>query len=79
MTLIVDTSVWIEFFRGQADYHDALLPLIEQGKVLALECIFGELLQGARGERERLIHCRSRATREGSSVVIGQETQRGTA
>ena len=53
MTLIADTSVWIEFFRGKEDYHAALLPLIEQGQVLALECVFGELLQGARDDRER--------------------------
>jgi predicted nucleic acid-binding protein len=51
--LIVDTSVWIEFFRGEKDYHAALLPLIEAGHITALEGIFGELLQGARDERER--------------------------
>ena len=55
MTLIVDTSVWIEFFRGQEDYHAALVPLVERGEVWALECVFGELLQGARDERERLV------------------------
>ena len=53
--LIIDTSVWIEFFRGRADYHSALLPFIEHGQVLALECVFGELLQGARDERERRV------------------------
>jgi len=53
--LIIDTSVWIEFFRGKANYHTALLPFIEQGQVLALECVFGELLQGARDERERRV------------------------
>ncbi len=53
MTVIVDTSVWIEFFRGEEEYHAALMPLIEQGRVLALECVFGELIQGARDERER--------------------------
>ncbi len=53
--LIIDTSVWIEFFRGKAIYHTALLPFIEQGQVLTLECVFGELLQGARDERERRV------------------------
>jgi predicted nucleic acid-binding protein len=55
VTLIVDTTVWIEFFRGKLDYHQRLLPLIEAGQVLALQCVFGELLQGARTERERAV------------------------
>lgn len=55
MNLIVDTSIWIEFFRGEEAYHTALVPLIEQGRVLAHECVFGELLQGARTERERVV------------------------
>jgi predicted nucleic acid-binding protein len=53
--LIVDTSVWIEFLRAQHGYHAALLPLIEEGQVIALECIFAELLQGTRNERERKV------------------------
>jgi predicted nucleic acid-binding protein len=55
VTLIVDTTVWIEFLRGKPDYHQNLLPLMERGQVLALQCVFGELLQGARNERERAV------------------------
>ncbi len=50
--IISDTSVWIEFFRGKISYRDFMGPLIEDGKVFALECIFGELLQGVRTQRE---------------------------
>jgi predicted nucleic acid-binding protein len=45
--MIADTSVWIEFLKGRADYQ-ILDTLLNEGRVFAIECIFGELLQGAR-------------------------------
>lgn len=53
--IIADTSVWIEFFRGNMDYLDFMGPLIEEKKIFALECIFGELFQGVRTKREAYI------------------------
>ena len=50
--ILVDTSVWIEFFRGNPAYFQELSRLIEERKIMALGCVFGELLQGARSERE---------------------------
>lgn len=52
--LIADTSIWIEFLKGKKEYLPLAL-LIEERVVFAVECIFGELLQGSRSERERKI------------------------
>jgi predicted nucleic acid-binding protein len=56
MTL-VDTSVWIEFFRQRdLSIDDVLVTLMENGEAVALSAVFGELLQGAKNEEEeRLI------------------------
>jgi predicted nucleic acid-binding protein len=51
--IIVDTSVWIEFLRGHPPYQSAMISLLEERRVPALDCIFGELLAGAKSERER--------------------------
>lgn len=53
--IIVDTSIWIEFFRGNAPYFDQVSAVLEQNDALALSPIFGELLQGAKGNAERSI------------------------
>lgn len=51
--VILDTSVWIEFFKGKEPYFKEVLGLIESRSVIALEPVFGELLQGALSNRER--------------------------
>ena len=53
--IIADTSVWIEFFRKREPIFAFLSKQVEVSKVLTLSCIFGELLQGAKGEREATI------------------------
>ncbi|HOV64795.1 MAG TPA: PIN domain-containing protein [Spirochaetia bacterium] len=53
--IIIDTSVWIEFLKGGQSYSSAVKVLLEQREVLAVECIFAELLQGAKTDRERTI------------------------
>ena len=53
--ILVDTSVWIEFFRGRNPVFNDLLERLEERNILALECVFAELLQGAKGTRERAI------------------------
>jgi len=53
--IIIDTSVWIEFLKGEQSYSSLVKVLLEQREVLAVECIFAELLQGTRTDRERSI------------------------
>ncbi|MBF0106697.1 MAG: PIN domain-containing protein [Deltaproteobacteria bacterium] len=50
--IIPDTSVWIEFFRGNALIHHTLTSEIERQNINAVECVFAELLQGAKNKRE---------------------------
>ncbi len=50
--IILDTSVWIEFLKNNPDYFSDVKSLLENQQVLAVECIFGELLQGAKSKRE---------------------------
>jgi len=49
--ILVDTSVWIDFFRGKASAI-YLTDLIERREIAAIGCIFAELLQGARNDEE---------------------------
>ncbi len=44
--ILVDTSIWIEFFRGNEPYFTKLKEIIESSDVLAHEVVFGELLKG---------------------------------
>ncbi|WP_061209325.1 PIN domain-containing protein [Leptospira borgpetersenii] len=50
--ILVDTSVWIEFFRGNEPYFSELKELIESSEVLVHEVVFGELLQGCKNKNE---------------------------
>jgi len=53
--ILIDTSIWIEFLKAKSPYYDEVSDLLEENRVLALSCIFGELLQGAKSKRERTI------------------------
>jgi len=53
--IVIDTSVWIEFLKQNPLYASKVDELLENSEVLAIECIFGELLQGARNKREKRI------------------------
>jgi hypothetical protein len=51
--ILVDTSVWVEFFRGIKSENTArLISEIEHGNVIACSFVFAELMQGARDEAE---------------------------
>jgi predicted nucleic acid-binding protein len=50
--IILDTSVWIEFFKNNPVINPPVKSFLENQKILALECIFAELLQGAKNKRE---------------------------
>lgn len=50
--VIADTSIWIEFLKNNEPYFSKLLGLFEENQVLGIECVFGELLQGALNNQE---------------------------
>ena len=54
--IVLDTSIWIEYFKRNNDYKLIIDNLLRAKKVLAIDFIFGELLQGAReNEKETII------------------------
>jgi predicted nucleic acid-binding protein len=53
--IIVDTSIWIEFLKKNPKIFPSMQVLLEKQNAIALGCIFGELLQGAKSEREKKI------------------------
>ena len=53
--IILDTSIWIEFLKGNLYYFTIVRQLLENQEVMVVECIFGELLQGAKNKEENEI------------------------
>ena len=53
--IILDTSVWIEHLKNNQNFFPKISKLLENGEILAVECIFGELLQGVKNKFEREI------------------------
>lgn len=53
--VVADTSIWIEFLRRHQPYFVLVSELLEKNNILAISPIFGELLQGAHGNTERVI------------------------
>jgi rRNA-processing protein FCF1 len=51
--IIVDTSIWIDFLKNNRKIFSLMQKLLEKNRVLAVECIFGELLQGVKSKREK--------------------------
>lgn len=52
MSIVFDTSIWIEYFKGKPEYFDKCQQFLEKGEVKTTDIIFGELLQGALNKRE---------------------------
>lgn len=50
--VLVDTSIWIEFFKKNDPVFSHLRELVESGDVIVHEIIFGELLQGCKNKSE---------------------------
>ncbi|WP_339700086.1 PIN domain-containing protein [Algoriphagus aquimarinus] len=50
--VLIDTSVWIEFFKANPFYFDTCMELIDHAEIFSIELIFAELMQGAKGKRE---------------------------
>jgi len=53
--IILDTSVWIEHLKNNQNYFPKICKLLESGEILAVECVFGELLQGVKNKMEKEI------------------------
>jgi len=53
--IILDTSIWIEHLKSNQNYFPVICKLLENGEVLAIECIFAELLQGVKNKNEKEI------------------------
>jgi len=53
--IILDTSIWIEHLRNNQVYFPKVRKLLENREVLAVECVFGELLQGIKNKSEKEI------------------------
>ena len=50
--IVVDTSIWIEFLKANDPIFTRMRLLLENGQVIANECVFAELMQGAKAKRE---------------------------
>ena len=55
MKIIADTSVWIEFFKYNRSIFPILRDRLENQEITAVECIFGELLQGVKNNNEQKV------------------------
>jgi predicted nucleic acid-binding protein len=53
--ILLDTSIWIEFLKKHEPYFSKISSLLEKNEILAVECVFGELLQGVRDDEEQNI------------------------
>jgi predicted nucleic acid-binding protein len=51
--IILDTSVWIEYLKRNPDYKAVIDAFLREGKILAFDFVFGELMQGAK-EHEKV-------------------------
>jgi predicted nucleic acid-binding protein len=51
--ILVDTTIWIEFFKSNPDFIGEMESLLESKKVITIEPIFAELLYGSRSDKEK--------------------------
>ena len=50
--VLVDTSLWIEFFRKHEPYHGVMERMIDNEQICLCGIILAELMQGAKSEKE---------------------------
>jgi len=50
--VLVDTSVWIEFFKRKEPWHRAVSGLMDDKRICCAGIVLAELLQGAKSEKE---------------------------
>lgn len=51
--ILIDTSVWIEFFKQRTPFSEKVLLLLKAHKAVAIEPVFAELLYGVRNQKEK--------------------------
>jgi len=50
--ILIDTSVWIEFFKQRPALVEKIVPLLSAQKVVTIEPVFSELMFGVRNNKE---------------------------
>lgn len=50
--VLIDTSIWIEFFRKNEPYYGIVGQFIDDGQILCCGVILAELMQGAKSDKE---------------------------
>ncbi|MBN2856784.1 MAG: PIN domain-containing protein, partial [Candidatus Delongbacteria bacterium] len=50
--IVADTSIWIEFLKNRLEEKEIFVRLLENDYMLMPEVVAGELLQGAKTEKE---------------------------
>lgn len=50
--VLVDSSVWIEFFRKNEPYHGIVTKLIDDEQIVCCGIILAELMQGVKSDKE---------------------------
>lgn len=50
--ILIDTSVWIEFFRRHEPYHSIVAKLIDDDQAVCCGLILAELMRGANSDKE---------------------------
>jgi predicted nucleic acid-binding protein len=55
MSILVDTSIWIRFLSNRAPYAVRLDTLLSRDEVSGHELVYGELLIGDTGGRQKLL------------------------
>jgi len=51
--IILDTSIWIEHLKNNQDFFPKISKLMENREILAVECVFGELLQKVKKKADK--------------------------
>jgi len=51
--ILVDTTIWIEFFKSNPVFVNEMESLLENKNVITIEPVFAELLYGSRSDNER--------------------------
>ena len=51
--ILIDTSVWIEFFRQNGGYTERIKSLLEAREIITVEPVFAELMYGVRQRHDK--------------------------
>jgi predicted nucleic acid-binding protein len=50
--VLIDTSVWIEFFRKKEPFYSRVLQLLDEDNICCTGIVLAELIQGAKSRKE---------------------------